>query len=426
MDADTQDKRQEPYYTKHYSIVMNALAEMDITLVDGMLHRPLTPKLTIKDATGMVIDHIARKKLPPIQQGIIVNLIAGWVGDASRKEFAEVLGKIKYDPTVPDMWNDLMQVTFLRNDDCDRWALKHQVWLMKRRMNGLQVCEIHRPMLFNIAGQADQGKSLFLNEYLLTPVPKARRAEVNDMALYMDERHYDLFGDNFAVLFTETAKGEKTNVEQLKNLLDREYLGRRDLGHNTHSRYRNSATLFATSNSRLRDMLKEEKPRKWYEVEFPTRSSAEIKEYIAKRNAIPVFDLWRCIDETQDSELMRNWDQVHSRIIQTCGYIPMAEKWILEHVIECGKPIIGKVVPLWQTYQSKFLESGKGEYATTPERFKAKAEELGFVHKRTMNSRGFVLYDEGYQRICKRYEAVFDRPAIGVLDAFKASTGGAQ
>jgi hypothetical protein len=261
-------------------------------------------------------------------------LVLWWRDSEVEQQNRQLRSDIAYDPTVPDRWEQLMKTVFKSENRFDRIALKHMVWILKRRFLGMDVGMIHRPMLLNIFGPPGSGKSGFYTEYLLTPFSQQSKKETTELVeLIKDERQHFNFGKHHVIVFTEKSGMERMDVEALKGLLDMEYINPRILGMNANDRLKNIATLFSSSNKRLRNCFPEMNPRKWYEITMPSRSDQEIREYVVERDSIPVMDLYRCVDENQESELLTNWDQVQEEIIYRCGYIDS----IMTNLVEFSK-----------------------------------------------------------------------------------------
>jgi hypothetical protein len=380
-------KGNAPRVTEYYAIIKSVTEEIGYSMNDGILTHPDRTKTDGNDFVSDVGSWMLKRQMPPIADNYIKKYYFEYCDNLKNNEIRKLRTSIAYDANAPDRWKELMSIVFLQNDDVDELVLRHMVWLIKRRIMRLPVGQEHRPLMLNICGMRGMGKSLFVSKYLLSPLPAAKVCEIADLGQVInDERNYHLLGDCFALVFGEKGNAGKVNINKLKMLVDAPVLNYRCLGLNIHNKVANAATLFSTSNSPLRDDLKDESPRKWYEIEFPVRTKDEIDKYIQQRDSIPIHELWKCVNENVDSPLLEQWNEVQRRIDQRCRYVPDVIKWVYDYMFksESGEGIVGKNIRVKTLYDLYVSEQTKREFAVSNKTFIDRLESIGFEKRKTM------------------------------------------
>ena len=407
LESFDHDRREEPSYARIYDDVIEHMAELGIAIEKGILRQPNQIKTDIPDVVSSIVHLRAKSKISQIAKATIADIIATELREQSGREVAAFRDSVKYAASSPDRWKEVMEATFGRYDEIDCHVLRHQIWLIKRRANDQ---EVDRELLVNLYGPKGVGKSRFLEDYLLSPVPKAKVDTVGDMSSYInDDRFKDAFTNNLALIFGERTKGEKVNLEQMKLLIDAKTLTRRNLGLNSFCTSVNRATLFATSNTRLRENTKEEQPRKWYELDFGPWHTQELRaEYLRRRDAIPVLDLWRCVNENEDSWVIQNWERVQERIDATCRFVPPVVRWILDYAVRGGYRMTTEDVPfssMWAEYNAL---NDRNDYRASQRTFSQRLRQLGFVPVKKSGGMHLRLSVEALQRIQEQHREVAD------------------
>jgi Family of unknown function (DUF5906) len=414
------EKGEEPGYAKIYDDVIEHIAELGITMERGILQQPNQIKTDIPDVVSAIVHLRAKRKLSQYAKTTIADIIAIELREKSGQEVSDFRAAVGFVEGTHDRWPELMEVAFGRYDEIDCQVLKHQIWLIKRRSSNL---EVDRELLVNLYGPKGVGKSRFLEEYLLSPVPRVKLDVVGDMSSYInDDRFRDAFTNKLVLIFGERSKGEKVNIEQMKQIIDSKTLTRRNLGLNSFSTNVNRATLFATSNTRLRENTREEHPRKWYEIDFgPWQTDQQLTEYLRRRGEIPVLDLWRCINENEDSSVVKNWERVQERIDATCRFVPPVVRWILDYVVRGGYHLTLEDIPfssIWEEYKAF---NDRNEFRVSERTFSQRMREVGFESKKKADGMYVRVGREAFARIQEQHRAVADDnekevPDGGVLD----------
>jgi len=397
-----------PLYKTEHADIYDILQELGITVKDGILVHPNRLSASTEDVTGILIDYRSSNGLPPITHALIFTTINEWINKTTEAEYLKLKDDVKYKPDAENKWKEMMKITFNREDNLDMWTLMHQIWLIKRRIYKLPVDQIHKPMLVNLHGAKNLGKSLFFEKYLLKPLPSSMMQVCSDMAqVFNDQREHDVFASNFAIVFGERAKNDKVVVEMLKQLIDTPVLSRRNLGHNSHSRLPKNAALFSTSNKRMRESIADEDPRKWYEIDFPDRTQEEVEAYVKLRDEIDPLGLWQCIDENSESDpFLDNWDEIQTRISAKCRFVHPAVRWIIEYVNAHNSDFAKYQTVKW-LFDLYEISNTKKQYAIPNSAFTHRLRDLGFKLAKVNGYNNCKLTSEGLDDIVKR-AAEFD------------------
>lgn len=292
------------------------LVELDIKCDDetqtyvGVSGRQLSIETV---ATDIEANRDSQNK-PRIPRERIVHALERLLEKGQDKLFVETLAVIAHDPNTKDSFPELAEVIggTQRTDEEKKFVaplLRYVVWCMKRRLIGHRV---DNPILLNVYGRANCGKSRFL-ELLLSPLPRALWfACPHGDTLMNDERWARTFGDYFGIVLDELGGMRKADLAKLKNSIDSPFLTYRVMRTNSVSRVHNNAQLLGTSNHRLRDTFAaDDNVRKYAEIDFvnfPTLHEQEsmVWEPLNKFNWV---GLWRSVDEKSDrSPLSDDWE----------------------------------------------------------------------------------------------------------------------
>jgi len=174
-------------------------------------------------------------------------------------------------------------------DETDLTVMKHWIWLVKRKLNGLEVKNHIMPIFSGITGT---GKSKAVERLIL---PLRIVTLTPTLAILNDERQdYNLI-QNYIMFFDEMAKASSVDIDTLKNKITLGWISYRKLGTNASVRGPNNCSFICATNNDTVDMLKDPtSARRYYELKVLKRCDWD------KVNAIDPLLVWRSIDESQE------------------------------------------------------------------------------------------------------------------------------
>ena len=215
--------------------------------------------------------------------------------------FKAFLDKIKYDSTKPDKFEELSR--FISHDLYEPMysvVLKHMIWTIKRRLFRLpEYC----PIFINFYGDAGCGKSEFVKSMfsIMPPTLKSEASQANE--LFNDERQTFRFVESFVIVMDELTGLDKSDINKLKNQIDRTIVVYRQLGFNQTNEGRNNAQLIGTSNTRLSNIIIADSDiRKWCEIDFYAYPDNEVPtKMVTPLQKYDWLSLWQSVDENGPS-----------------------------------------------------------------------------------------------------------------------------
>lgn len=184
----------------------------------------------------------------------------------------------------------------------DVHALAQFMWLVKRKLMGLEVRDHIMPVLYGSqgGGKSRAAKALFKP---LEDLGYVLNVSVSQLA---DERYLKVLSENFIAFADEMTAAERADVNSLKNIITASILTPRKLGTNSAFKIRQNCTFFGASNRHINEMIFDSTGmRRFYQINCLSKFN-----WTAVNN-INYLQAWRSIDE------LREEGYLASEVVQT-------------------------------------------------------------------------------------------------------------
>lgn len=211
-------------------------------------------------------------------------------------------------------------------------VLRHFVWQVKRKLFGLSV-EFHMMPIFS--GKQGSGKSTAI-EKLLSPL-KDLKSKPKGFGCVRDDREARLFIDHFVLFFDEMASAERTDVNEIKNLITSDVVEYRPMGTNDRDKGPNNAVFIGAANKQLSEIIMDDTgARRFFELNTSDKCDWDLI------NAVDYALIWKCIAEDVDTSPAReHWDAIAQlqeqdmrhrtpveEFLTEIGASPSSESWV--------------------------------------------------------------------------------------------------
>ena len=262
----------------------------------GELHE-LNGVSAITQRLKMLAEDYNRLNKPEIRMKItsIQDALAIVVDDMRQEKLEIIKEKVKFNPKIPDRFDDLlhaMRVT--ENQTIHKAAIKHYIWLVKRKLNGFE--PKYHFMLILYCKKQGFGKSGFLKQFH-APIQEVHTFITGDTI--KDKFSVDMFTKNYAVTIDELAALESTTADELKEFVTRGAISSRRMFTEINQSFKQNATLSGTSNRPINKLIFDPTGmRRWWQIDLNTDDYQKMD--FAKLDAWEkdeFLDFWRSIDE---------------------------------------------------------------------------------------------------------------------------------
>lgn len=318
----------------------------------------------------------------PINRQDIGSILIEMDNAITRKLFTEFKTKIAYQPNLPDKFEELSRL--ISGDKYDRHypiVLKHIIWTIKRRVNGLpDYC----PVFVSIYGGAGKGKTEALKALFSILPPNRVDISKYSKNLFEDERQAFRFVQYYVCIMDELVGLSKAEINSIKNAIDTTKVVYRMLGFNKSAEGKNNAQLIGTSNTRLRNtILTDTDIRKWAEIEIAEWPDNEVTTKLVE--PLQKFDwqtLWQSVNENApspfaDASVYADFKDWTSKVCQH-----ESPTLLFIHEVIDKKP--GEWVSKVELYDNWYRREVT-EYPLKWANFREKCEKYGFnFHKRNI------------------------------------------
>ncbi len=265
----------------------------------------------------------------------IERAIEDWQDEERLQGLSYIRERIDFNPEVTDShlraW---LEAVVGEVRPLDVVALKHFVWLIKRKIFGLYETEFHiMPIVY---GKTAGGKTTAVTK-LLEPV-KELHGQPLQMGILSDERHNYRLNKSYVLFFDEMAWTEKQNLEALKRSITSEEVEWRVMRASRTVRGKNNATLIGAAEKPVRELIHDPNgARRFWQLD------AQERIYWAGINAINYREIWQCVDQTQGDSPYRQFSDdmliSQNRVGRAIGSV---EEWLTEESFERTYPPNGK------------------------------------------------------------------------------------
>jgi hypothetical protein len=255
--------------------------------------------------------------------------------------------------------------------DLDLAVLKHFIWQVKRKLNGLRVEHHLMPILF---GKTGGGKSRAI-EKLLEPVLDLVDFAA-DLAFLNDERQLFRLTRAFVVFIDEMAHADKVSIDALKNRITSPTINWRALGFNARAGGTNTATFIGASNNHVRDLIYDPTSmRRFHEIGCLDKLDWETI------NRIDYLAIWQSVDHNAEcpvvpvlADLAAAQEELRAK--------DLVEEWVEERVAVSKKSAFrGSAADEYVSAQSLYRNfkeywDSQGKKSWSMKRFSTRLTEL--------------------------------------------------
>jgi hypothetical protein len=193
-------------------------------------------------------------------------------------------------------------VRALKGEDSilDTVVMAHWIWMVKRKMQNLEVRYHVMPILYSTQGA---GKTYSLNK-LISPINNYRlNIKMDQMA---DPRYAVGMSENFVIVFDELQGASRTDIDVLKNQITAESNDARKLGTHVISKVKQSCSFLGSTNRPIKEQIVDYTGmRRFWQVDCQSKINWDLI------NSINYLDLWQGVDETKENGYIYDYlDQI--------------------------------------------------------------------------------------------------------------------
>jgi len=258
-----------------------------------------------EDATVIIRDSLQLRSRPLLGAKEIGTIIKHLFNKEIDKAIESTRMRIAFDPSLPDLVTAFINIISPVSSKTDReWyiiTLGHHLGNVKKKLNGL---DTYNNILLNFYGTAGAGKDITLDK-LFAPISFSLIHEAkNGSTLFSDQNENRLWESSFIIYFEELSKIATKDLSSIKAIIDADVVSQRTFHTQTHAKYKHNATLFSSSNTRLRDtILDDQNVRKYAEIDYHNYMDNRQEQIYNQINAFDFLSMWRCINENEPSPL---------------------------------------------------------------------------------------------------------------------------
>lgn len=202
------------------------------------------------------------------------------------------------EPARRDEMEWLMGALLNRHDPIAIAVMKHFIWQVKRKLIGKKPINHMMPVIW---GPGGTGKSWTI-ERLIRVLPEELVNTSYRIEKAGDDRYNRQLQDSFIIYFDELDGIKHASKNAVKCLITGELaLTSRNMGSHTSTKYQHNATFIATTNDYPSIFMNDEYTnRRLFPIEVDKQSDFE------KVNSTDFAEIWRQVDETQESSIYIN------------------------------------------------------------------------------------------------------------------------
>lgn len=241
------------------------------------------------------------------KSGVIKNIFEEWESDSRKNILNRVRKVIKFNEKLnyKEGEDPISEFTkALVGDNCvsldvHRAVIAHFVWQVKRKLFGLPVVHHMCPVL---VGKQGSGKTQALDN-LIAPL-KFLSMEGN-LGTFVRESEKFVFGTYFIIKLDEFAKGAKSDLESMKNIITSSDINYRTFYVQKMANMPNVSTFIGASNRSVSEIFNDQTGnRRFYEIPCLDKVNwNEIGGY-SEDHGIDYYRLWKSVNENDESPIM--------------------------------------------------------------------------------------------------------------------------
>lgn len=270
-----------------------------------------------------------------------------------------------------------------KTEQTDCVALKHFLWLIKRKLMQLKVSYHLMPIFWGVV--QGSGKTTSIRK-LLQPMAGGRDSE-DQPFVYSglsfdkigDDRYYNLFEQYPVIFVDEMPKIDKADIETIKGAITSETLTARMLHTHQYNSYTNNAVFIGATNNTPSSLIKDTSGmRRFYYI------AAQQKLDWETINNLEYTILWQGINEHADPPILELKEEIALKQEET------RERDAIELFIEEG----------WITKQLSSPEASTFKSSDAYELYKVFCEDNGYKYTQTKHAFNKELENKhGFMRV---------------------------
>lgn len=239
--------------------------------------------------------------------------------DRSKEALSELTQKLTYSSTQNDPVTSWVTAVCGRSSELDIVVVKHFIWQVKRKLDGLEVIHHCMPVLF---GKSGAGKSVAVSR-LIEPLRAV--ALQTDMSIFSDSFSRRAFFRNFLVFFDELQGSDNADVNAMKQIITAPVIEWRAMRSERVMSAPQNSTFIGCSNDPVRDRIKDPtSSRRFWQI-----NCADQIDWQAI-NSIDYLALWRSVDETASSPILEHLSEIRKVQEADIRVKDIVEQWIEE------------------------------------------------------------------------------------------------
>lgn len=241
------------------------------------------------------------------KSGVIRNIFEEWESDSRKNILNRVRKVFEFNEalTYKDGEDPLSEFTkALVGEKCADLnvhcaVIAHFIWQVKRKIFGLPVVHHMCPVL---VGKQGSGKTQALDN-LIAPL-KFLSMEGN-LGTFVRESEKFVFGTYFIIKLDEFAKGAKSDLESMKNIITSSDINYRTFYVQKMANMPNVSTFIGASNRSVSEIFNDQTGnRRFYEIPCLDKVNwNEIGGY-SEDHGIDYYSLWKSVNENDESPIM--------------------------------------------------------------------------------------------------------------------------
>ncbi len=238
---------------------------------------------------------------------IIKSIFEEWESESRKNILKRVREKFKFNPKYSGVCSEDSLSKFteaLVGKECAKFnqhraVIGHFIWQVKRKIFGYDVVHHMCPVL---VGKQGCGKTQAL-EHLIRPL-KFLSTEGN-LGTFVRESEKFVFGTYYIVKLDEFAKGAKSDLESMKNIITSSDINYRTFYVQKMATLHNISTFIGASNRSVSEIFSDPTGnRRFYEIPCLDKIDWGVIGGISEDDGIDYYNLWMSIDEENESPIM--------------------------------------------------------------------------------------------------------------------------
>lgn len=266
--------------------------------------------------------------------------------------------------------------------------LKHFIWQVKRKLNGLEVHSHMMPIWF---GKTGGGKSFSVAKFV-SPLEEFKNDNSSILEV-IDPRNSASMTKQYAIVLDELAKADKIDIESLKQLITKSSFSSRDLYSKYQSVKKQNSTFIGTTNKSVEELIVDTTGmRRFYQF-----NSKDLLDWDVI-NSLNYLKIWKSVNEFNDVGYIKEYHKIINADQAEWTAKDNVQLYLDEKGYQSSEN--GKFIPTNEIFESyvKWCQTQLLRPFSGPA-FGRRLVSLGYISKRERlggsNRRGFLIQKSG-------------------------------